>query len=57
MSCGLSWSDETPQERSDEEAQRQQRRICSLKKLVFELFHNSSPAESEAPGTKINSLV
>ncbi|MCM3666420.1 hypothetical protein M3204_18540 [Mesobacillus subterraneus] len=29
----------------------------SLKKLALELFHNSSPAESEAPGTKINSLV
>jgi hypothetical protein len=25
MSCGLSWSDETPQEQSDEEAQRQPR--------------------------------
>jgi hypothetical protein len=38
-------------------AQRQPRRIWSLKKLALELFHNSSPAESEAPGTKINSLV
>jgi hypothetical protein len=25
-----------------EEAQRQPRRICSLKKLAFELFHNFS---------------
>ncbi|MEH7885573.1 hypothetical protein V7654_14785, partial [Bacillus sp. JJ1609] len=25
MSCGLSWTGETPQERSDEEAQRQPR--------------------------------
>jgi hypothetical protein len=56
-SCGSSWSGETPQERSDEEAQRHQRRICFLKKLAIELFHNSSPAESEAPGTKINSHV
>jgi hypothetical protein len=54
MSCGISWTGETPQERSDEEAQRQPRRIWSLKKLALELFHNSSPAESEAPGTEIN---
>jgi hypothetical protein len=28
-----------------------------LKKLALELFHNSSPAESEAPGTEINEPV
>ncbi|MCM3663720.1 hypothetical protein M3204_04855 [Mesobacillus subterraneus] len=25
-----------------------------MKKLALELFHNSSPAESKAPGTEIN---
>ncbi|MCM3121703.1 MULTISPECIES: hypothetical protein [Bacillaceae] len=56
MSRGLSWSGETPQEQSDEEAQRQpQGRIAYEKDGSWSFSY--LPAESEAPGTKINSLV
>jgi len=55
MSCGRSWTGETPQEQSDEEAQRQPLEEFAYEKPAVGLFHNSS-AESEAPGTKINSL-
>jgi hypothetical protein len=54
-SCGLSWSGETPQEQSDEEAQRQpQGRIAYEKDGNWSFFF--LPAESEAPGTKSTAL-
>ncbi|MBT2677460.1 hypothetical protein J7E38_00525 [Bacillus sp. ISL-35] len=46
MSCWRSWSGETPQEQSDEEAQRQPGRI--MKKLAVELFHYSSSGKRSA---------
>ncbi|MBT2642073.1 hypothetical protein J7I80_07545 [Bacillus sp. ISL-41] len=42
MSCGLSWSDETPQEQSDEEAQRQpQGRIAHEKDGSWSFSYSS----------------
>jgi hypothetical protein len=52
-SCGRSWSGETPQERSDEEAQRQPRGRIAYEKDGSWSFY-ILPAESEAPGTEIN---
>jgi hypothetical protein len=57
MSCGISWTGETPQ--TPTAARRltaSPKEELLMKKTAVGLFH-ILPAESEAPGTEINSPV
>jgi hypothetical protein len=56
MSCGISWPGETPQELATKRLSASPEEELLMKKTASGLFH-ILPAESEAPETKINSLI
>jgi hypothetical protein len=56
MSCGNSWPGETPQELATRRLSASPEEELLMKKTASGLFY-ILPAESETPGTKINSLV
>jgi hypothetical protein len=56
MSCGISWPGETPQELATRRLRASPEEELLMEKTAVGLFH-ILPAESDAPGTKINSHV
>ncbi|MGA9226506.1 MAG: hypothetical protein WB217_09225 [Mesobacillus sp.] len=57
VSCGISWTDETPQTHvAASRLSGSPTKNLLMKKPAVGLYHNSS-AESEAPGTEINSPI